>query len=47
MNKQQLYCLQANSWRDLVSQVNSLGITKEDVLHLTREEGLIFLLYYG
>lgn len=44
--KTELTCIQAFSLRNLVEQVNSLGIKKEDILHLHADEGTFFLLYY-
>ena len=38
--------LQAYSLRTLVEQVNSNGIKKEDIVHITKESDTFFLLYY-
>ena len=45
INKQ-LQCLMVHSLRELVEQINSLGIQKEDVLYTDKDERGFFCLYY-
>jgi len=44
--KKVMDAIQAMSLRNLVSQINALGLQKEDVLQVLSNEEGFFLLYY-
>lgn len=51
--KKEIACLQAGSYRELVSKVNEINfsdsghkILKDDIVSISKENGIVILIYY-
>lgn len=45
--EKKLKVLESPTLRNIVNMINELGIIKEDIVHITKENGIHILMYYG